>query len=291
MTDEGYDGTGVSLLKGSSQCGLPLVTLTLADGTEVMGPQLVQLLEAQRNKNDNVFPVATWKNLVSRSPDPKNAPAYNPPKPEIFRSTAFSILGGFMANDPLGRITRYPNTGEGGLLNNPNTKYLTFMYSFSYGEVLVIRGKMPTFPKTYKGDRYYDTDTMVKYFSITVGGSPASGFGYTTVYDEQIPLDDQGYYTIAISFPLSRPVNATLQNGIVWMNSGNGEGDYVDARNWVGSVYTRFIAPQSASLWPNSPLAVPAPTAADPVLREEEVMGPYYQQCTYMSKADFEANY
>lgn len=290
LPDIGYDGVGVLPLNISGS-GLPIFTLILPDGREVVGLELIQMIKAQKDKIDPAFPFGPWSSFINTSSDPLNAPATPNPKPEIFRSSKYSILGRFFANEPARRIALFSDVLSGGMLNNPNTRYLSLMYSLSFGEVLVIRGKKPSHPKTHGGNNYYDTNTQVKYFSVTIGGSPVSGVGYQTIFDEQMPVDTQGYYTIAVSKSLRRPSNATLDKGVCWLNADYGEGDYIGARGHCGIVYTRFQGPASGDIWPESPLAVPNPSYQDPVLHEEEIMGEYYQQCTYMTKKQFESSF
>lgn len=286
LVDEGYDGSGVVPLNGSGN-GLPVATLTRADGSKVMGPELPDVLQVQRI-GEVYFPLNPWKNSIAAASDPETAPAKNPPRFELFRNTAYNVLGGFI-DDDLTRVTRFPASTAGGFANNPDTQYLSTIFCFKFGQVLVVRGKMPSFPRTRNGDNYYAQGTNVKYFSITTSASPVSGAGYNTVYDEIIPVDDEGFYTIVVSWARYRPANATLANGYVWMDADKGEGWYVGARDWIGILTTRFQA--SDPDWEHSPSRVPAPTVASPTQQESVIMGDYFQTGTYMTKAEFEANY
>ena len=55
--------------------------------------------------------------------------------------------------------------------------------------------------------------------------APPSGLGGDTLTDMQVPLDKDGNYTIVVSRPEDRPLNATEQNGIAWLDWGTrGEG-------------------------------------------------------------------
>ncbi len=286
LTDAGYDGTGViPLRKGGN--GLPVVTLIKPDGTEVKGVQLLTELNVVKRR-EPVFPASVWLNQIKKSANPISAPATSDAKAELFWDIPYSVLGRFYASNPLARVTNFPVSSEGGFANNPDTKYLTFAYSFEFGKILVITGKMPSFPRTSSGESVADVNTQVKYFSVTTGASPVSGNGFMTVYDEKIPVDANGYYKLVISRPWDRPANATITNGVVWMDPDVGEGaDYLGGRANFGSIYFRFQAPNPN--WAESPANVPIPTIDDPIQKESVVMGPYYPTGEYMSREDFEA--
>jgi len=154
--------------------------------------------------------------------------------------------------------------------------------------MLVIRGKMPTHPVTREGGAFLSEEVpQVQYFSVSTAAAPPSGQGWDTVYDEQIPLDEDGYYTIVVSTPWNRPSNRT--QGVVWLDPGVGEGYYIGARSWVGLLYFRFQNPNPN--WKNSPANIPMPTPKNPIPQDKIVMGPYYPMARYMSKAEFEAKF
>jgi hypothetical protein len=100
--------------------------------------------------------------------------------------------------------------------------------------------------------------------------------------DLQIPLDKDGYYTIVCSRKDDRPKNATLDNGVAWIEwSPRGEGLH-DPRNRAdfGMLMLRIMA--NSPDWKERP---------DNILKpgdEEAVMGPYYPRGEYTRKAAFE---
>jgi hypothetical protein len=97
----------------------------------------------------------------------------------------------------------------------------------------------------------------------------------------QVPLDDDGFYTIVVSRPEDRPKNATHENGITWIDWGPGEGldDPRDRKDW-GMVIMRFMA--CATDWDHSPANVTEPG------HEQATMGPYYPTGYYTTAPDFE---
>ncbi len=286
VVDQGYDGTGVVPLS-KSDLGLPVVTLIKPDGTEVTGPQLLTELNVVKRR-EPILPAAPWRNLIKNSANPISAPAVPNPKAELFWNIQYNVFGAFYVNDPLLRVTRYPAVAEGGYANNPDTRYLAYNYSFEYGRILVITGKIPTFPHTHSGDSVAESNTEVKYFSITSGSGPISANGYMTVFDEKIPVDENGYYKAVVCWPWDRPSNATFEDGVVYLDPGVGEGYNVGDRCHFGSVYIHFQGPNPD--WEYSPAKVSPPTQADPIQHESEVMGPYFPTAYYTTRAAFEAS-
>ena len=126
---------------------------------------------------------------------------------------------------------------------------------------------------------------MYNIFSITTCAGPFSGICYDSAYDEQIPVNSRGEYTIVLSWKWNRPKNAILKNGVVWLNPG-GEGFYVGSRIWCGVIVMRF---QNCNPdWKFSPNNIPIPTIENPIPQDPIVMGPYYPIGMYMSKSEFE---
>lgn len=287
IADYGYDCTGASKLQ-DKRSGLPDASLKLKDGTIVTGTKMMKMINVTKLA-DVPFPRSTYLEAIARSPDPVNAPVLKDLQPQVFWNTNYSLLGLFLARDQLTRIQYYPIDVIGGFAANPASVYLLGSYSFGYGEILIIRGKLPTFPRTRNGESTFTTDTQVRYFEVTVEGAPPYGNGYNGVYDEKIPVDKRGFYTIVISWPYLRPANALLSNGVVWLNHGLGEGAYVGARAHVGGFLVKFHMPNAN--WKNSPAKVPVPTVDNPEPQEQKVMGDYFPMISYMSKVEFEKTY
>jgi hypothetical protein len=190
--------------------------------------------------------------------------------------------------DPVERVLMHPASGSGGFANNPDTIYLSAAFSLDFGEVVVIRGKMPTSQKNRHREKTWTPDTQVRYWSMTTGGSAPSGVGWMSIFDEEVPLDANGYFTIVMSWPENRPKNATRACGVKWIDFGGGEGHYIGARPWVNIVYIRYMNSLSGEAWPQSPANIPMPTKKDPAPLDAVVMGEYYPKARYTSKAAFE---
>jgi hypothetical protein len=154
---------------------LPEVILVLADNkTHLRGQEMCDAVDAVKTADPVGFSAKTWTELVALSGDPVNAPAKPTPVWELFWDMKYNVNGLFVS-DPVTRVNLYPPSGEGGFANNPDTKYLSSVYSLGFGSVFVIQGKMPTHPLTSRGQREWIQDTEVRYWSACTSGAPPSG--------------------------------------------------------------------------------------------------------------------
>lgn len=273
LPDKGLDGTG--------GVGLPKLTLTLADGTELQGEEACALLDPIEDKSTATFPMEQWKSLVAASPDPANMPAVKTPVWQRFWNAAYSVAGAFIL-DPAERARVFEPKDEGGFQSNPDTRYMTLPVSLNFGKVITVSGKLPTFPRTLPASKTWKPrNWQVRYWSLCTGSSPVSGKGFDCVYDAQVPLGPNRSYTLVVSRPEDRPRNARPACGYRWLAFGNGE-DYPDpaARDWVDTLYVRFMAPSPS--FKQAPVNVKTPGT------EAQVMGPYMPKSKYWSKAEFE---
>jgi len=94
--------------------------------------------------------------------------------------------------------------------------------------VTVFRGKLPTTPTTLNGDKVM-SEGQVRYWSFCTNEYYSQKVT-DCVYDEQLTLDEDGYYTIVISWSDDRPSNATEECGVNWLSMsdrGDGFGDMI----------------------------------------------------------------
>jgi hypothetical protein len=190
----------------------------------------------------------------------------------------YSVFGAFKPREVQEKMPVQKEMEGGG---DPTTAYMLVYLSRKFGPLYVFRAKLPTFPNTFAGTKIMP-DGQVKYWSVSSVASLPSGDLWDGVYDMQVPLDKDGYYTIVVSLPEDRPKNATNENGVAWVNWGPGEG-LSDARNrkdW-GMLLMRFMACHPD--WKNSP------ETATKRGSEKAIMGPYYPQGYYTTKEKFEA--
>ena len=226
VSDQGYDGTGWGPGDGPSHDGPGLTyEATLADGTK--------LSEAETNKRfgklmgDAPPPIKTddWYKLVNNpTNDPCMTPATAPACPDsqffLFTGMKDALYGAFMPPAERAKISK-PASADGGA--NASTAYLVNYISRQFGPLYVFRAKLPTFPDTWANTKIMP-DGEVKYWSVATMATFINGSLWDGVFDMQVPVDKDGFYTIVVSLPEDRPKNATAENGIAWINWGPGEG-------------------------------------------------------------------
>ena len=291
LSDQGSDGAGWGPWASAVRPrGLPSMEGTLADGTRVTGEAAVTAFGRPfGGALSQPFTAAQWEGIVNAKDNdpaltPATAPAREKPKWEKYWNIRYSILGSFKTPKEQAEIP-FAGPIDGG--GDPDTQYLFIQLSRQFGPVFVTRGRMPTFPDTYSGAAGRGLEIMpdaqTQYFSIVSAEAAPSGQIVDGLTDMQIPLDDEGNYTIVYSRAEDRPSNATAGNGVAWIEwSPRGEGiDGPGNRTDFGMLMMRIMAPSPD--WAESPLNVIAPG------QEETVMGAYYPEGEYMTKEAFEA--
>lgn len=291
LPDNGKDGAGF----GSAHApepgfGLPRYHGLLADGTRLNAEQVVaQFSLPMSGALEQPVTAEQWQGLVNNpnndpTLDPATAPARKEPRWEKYWSFKYSIVGAFMS--PKARqALPYASAMDGG--GDPSTQYMLLHLSRQFGPVYVMRGKMPTFPDTFFGETGQGLSTrpagQTQYWSLVSCESAPSGQCVDGLTDMQVPLDAQRNYTIVLSRAADRPKNATLENGIAWLEwSPRGEGLHGKGnREDFAMLMLRFMANDPS--WQQSPEHISKPGD------EERVMGDYYPRGEYMTTDAFEA--
>jgi hypothetical protein len=265
VPNSGQDQTGGA--------GLPRVTLHLADGSTKQGEEACAALQASTTAL--AIPLvppqiyedhrATWD------------PWRNPP---VFRATyGIPFL---LQCDFRGDCTNNPERNTRFYANADN-QYIYSFISRSQGEIVVLRGRLPTTPKTLNGDDF-TSDGQLRYWSMCQNEFYSQKVT-ECLYDEQIEVNADGFYTIITSRLEDRPDNATAGCGvgfIPWTDDGDGfsiiEGRQSTADDAFLLVRNMLPAPDFAEAIQNTRIA------GD----EAEVMGEYLPRARYFSKAEFE---
>jgi hypothetical protein len=193
---------------------------------------------------------------VGRPPCPGPAAEATSPAP------GFSVPAGQGADPPV--WDRFIPNGLGENVDNSYV-YETFMPSL--GQVLVLRARAPTFPATGDGESEMGTGD-VRYWSMCTNLLTTAVLD--CVHDEGVPIDDEGYYTIAISRPGARPANARSECGIAWLPA--------DPDTDTVLVY-RHMLPDA-----DFPEAIQNSQPGT----EEQTLGDYYPHGTYYDTVDYE---
>jgi hypothetical protein len=162
-----------------------------------------------------------------------------------------------------------------GLGPNPDNRYLMAPIAWEPDDIVVIRGQAPTFPDTRAGTSVTEP-TEMRYWSFCTGSNVVAYPTTACVSDFEIPLDADGFYTVVVSQPEDRPINATAENGVAWVQAADPA--------LPDLIILRHMLP-SDDFFDHSVWAVPELTLG----AAAEVMGPYYPQSAYCDTATFEA--
>ena len=179
-------------------------------------------------------------------------------------------------------------SGGGGFYPNVHNQYVRTAVHREFGKVLVVRGKLPTSPTSQHGDTTFGKPGVtyqVRYTSLCMNESFRSTRVMNCVYDEQMPLDGDGFYTVVFSSGGDRPVNARTECGFAWAEwktSGDGAAFMGDPLTDPG-----FGMLQLRNML-SDPSFAQATFNVTKAGTEREVMGPYLPELTYMSIEQFQ---
>ena len=162
------------------------------------------------------------------------------------------------------------STVGANLANNLDNAYMQAILSRDKGSMYLIRGRAPE-AATIPAEAPLG-EAQLRYWSLCTNEILTQRFT-DCLYDAQVPLDTEGYFTVVVSDPDQRPVNAVAENGIGWLAWG---ALYPDAT----LLYRHMLpAPGFAQAIQNIPLNTPP----------ESVMGEYYPLLAYCDRATVEA--
>lgn len=253
---------------------LPKPELHLADGSVLKGQALCDALNSNHAYSSQNLPLAAYQSYVDW---PGKDPVTNPADPAFSFEKFFSLNYALSAYKTPAERAAADYTPVGTFYNNLDARYISGTYSFAYGQVLVVRGKLPTTPLTHDGEKRMGSGQM-REWDMCVLESLAVTATYRCLYDEQIPVGKNRRYTIVVAHDSLRPKNARKKCGVAWLPAdpaGDGTG-----RTEVGTLASRNVIPSPK--FHRSSWQVTQPNTA------AQVMGPYYPTGTYMSRAQFE---
>jgi hypothetical protein len=258
---------------------LPEPVVTLADGRQLQGEALCRAVVVKDGVLRDVHvPAEALKPFLKI---PSSAP-YHPAQPQPRWNAFFNPVlatASLLIGTPYEPVRRSIDaTRRGGFYGTLDNTYMTMYIDARYGELMVLHGKAPTTPSTRQGDKVM-TSADLRYWSLCKYRSLSDTAVDTCLYDEKIPRDANGNYTIVVSKPALRPANARSECGVAWLPWGEGDGlGNPDG----GFLMVRHMMPSDA-FRPHSLFATRKPGD------EQETLGPYYPAPSYMSRAQFEA--
>jgi hypothetical protein len=177
---------------------------------------------------------------------------------DIVPGSGVTVPGGLGDNPPIWDKF-VPNFG-----GNADNSWIYETFMPSYGQVLTLRGKAPTWGPAAPND-----GAQLRYWSLC--SYRLNTAVYDCVVDQDIPVDDDGYWTIVVSRAEDRPANATTECGVAWLEAVPDEDTYLAFRHML-----------------------PDPSFAQAIQHievgsEEAQMGDYYPAGTYGTVADYES--
>lgn len=198
----------------------------------------------------------------------------SPDEPEMIRFYGLpETLRGLLSNAvgfslPLQAITA-ADTG-GGFLSNVDNAYVTTMMSRDQGSLYVMRARAPTYARDPTQAPL--GDAQLRYWSLCTNEFVTQRY-VGCLHDAQLPLDEQGWFTLVVSDPAQRPANTAEGSRIAWLPWGAAYPDSV-------IIYRHMLpSPHFAQAVQNVPYGVPA----------AEVMGEYLPDIAYCDRATIEA--
>jgi hypothetical protein len=196
-----------------------------------------------------------------------------------------------------------PNNYEQSATSATYVDYLVRGMSLGNDKVVVLTGKLPTFPATRNSDPVMRAAQM-RYWSLTAYEVPSGWeiirtlFGSTrpiglethAILDEDVVLDNQRRYVIALSRAKERPLNATAQNGVTWVDWGpSSEISWTLRWLTVGPEWTHSSAPTPQKLGSRADWAS---ADFDPRVistnHHNGAMAEYLPRVHYLTRAEFE---
>ncbi len=261
---------------------LPRPEVVTADGTTVAGEAACEALAAS-GEPPTTLPAldeAQYRSLVALG-DPATHPAQDPPQWVRFFNARQALLWSFWpGTDQEAALATVDAAAQGGYYSNAHTDYVVAPVNHLLGpdpdgaNVLVLTGRAPTTPRTVGGEPTMG-EGQVRYWSLCQNESPVTTRGAGCLYDEQVPVDEDGDYTIVIGRPEDRPPTATAECGVAWLDWGSGDG--VD-RPQAGTLILRHLLADPS--FDQAIARVPEPGT------ERATMGPYLPRGRYVAAAD-----
>ena len=262
--------------------GLPEQELVRSDGSTLSGEAACAAInDPNRDIPVDTIPAEQWRTGRSAPPcDPDTNPAYDPVRWERFFNIEYASLAVVSDCTEQGRQARLSMQPEvrGGFYSNRDSAYVYAHLAQEFGPVLVIRGTLPSFPRTYELPAKMPAGD-VRFWSLCTAESRVTVRTPDCLADRQVLQQSGRRYTIAVSKAGDRPANATAACGVAWVDwgeRGDGAGD-----TGYGAVIMRNM--------------LAAPNFRQAIQRverpgtEAEVMGRYFPRSEYSTREEFEA--
>ena len=262
--------------------GRPEPELVRADGTTARGgAACAQVNDADRSIPQQTIPADLWR-AGRNAPgcDGATNPAYDPVRWERFFNIDYAQQAVLVDCTTQGRSQRLssPPAERGGFYSNRDNAYIFAHLSRRFGPVLVVQGRLPVVPRTYDRQRRMESGQL-RFWSLCTGESRVTVRTPDCVADRQLPIDSGRRFTVVVSRPEDRPVNATERCGTSWIDWGE-RGDGAGDSDYAVLILRNMLP---AAGFGQAVQRVGRPGA------EPDVMGAHFPASGYGTKAGFEA--
>jgi hypothetical protein len=210
----------------------PSLTIVLADGTRIPLPQCPDLIP-----DVGLTQALGGLGLSDHLLPPVGLLALHTPVWHKYVNAPTSYALGLTENELIPQairdlINQVTVQLPSGLGENAHIKYVYSYLSQEFGKVVEFRAKMPTTPRTREGEPTMGGGQL-RYWSMCTANRTTQTYGCAV--DEDVAVDKDGYFTVAISTAANRPANAVPQCGVAWLPWGPDPKGIVFLRNMLPS--------------------------------------------------------
>jgi hypothetical protein len=166
--------------------------------------------------------IAGAPGLPDPTDDGNGYPGRNPPRWSLFENLCGSAIDVMLDNEDGEAF--HPGArgrcGDGpGFLSNRDIAYVFTGTSRGFGDVLVLRGRAPTFAHTRPGPATMPGGQQLRYWSFCQY-EPATQRVIACRSDDRVVVGPRGFYRIVVSTADDRPRNARRACGVSWLPWG-----------------------------------------------------------------------
>jgi hypothetical protein len=204
----------------TGDAGLPSAALHLADGTVINLTAACNPADANSQVGSQLGGVPIQPLFADQAAPgtPATFPAHDPIVWEKFFNLPHTQASLYTYGTPAHDLVDATLGGErGGYLSNAHNAYIAALGNRGYGPLLLVRGKAPTTPLTRAGAATMG-DGQLRYWSLCTNERHSTRY-IDCVWDEDVPVDANGFYTIVISALDDKPCDDAL-DGAVWLKWG-----------------------------------------------------------------------
>ena len=260
---------------------LPRAVLVEDDGTHARGDEACAAVnDANRDITVQTIPEAVWETArATPGCDAQTNPAYDPIRWERFFNVNYASLAVISDCTDAGREGRLAMEADlqGGFYSNRDSAYIYAHLAREFGPVVVLEGRLPKFPRTYREPRRMPGGKL-RFWSLCSGESRVTVRTPDCLADRQVLKRSGRNFTIAVSKRADRPANARARCGVAWLDWGEG-GDGAGDPDYALLIMRNMLVSDS---FERAIQRVERPST------EPQVMGRFFPRSEYSTVEEFE---